>query len=114
MGRFKTTQKLLSSMKILITLIIVFFKIKYGESHSFKNEQFINNPGIYFENISPLFITVSQWNLVTYYNISDYEQNYAAINSYYINLKNLCDKYQSSYEKLTETCMDLQKLIFKH
>lgn len=100
-------------MKILITLIIVFFKIKYGESHSFKNEQFINNPGIYFENISPLFITVSQWNLVTYYNISDYEQNYAAINSYYINLKNLCDKYQSSYEKLTETCMDLQKINFQ-
>lgn len=113
MEHFKTTQKPLSSMKILITLIIVFLIIKFGRSQSFKNEQFINNPGIYFENISPLFITVSQWNLVTYYNISDYEQNYLAINSYYINLKNLCDKYQSSYEKLIETCTELQKINFQ-
>lgn len=100
-------------MKILIILLIVIFKVKTGESHYFKNEQFINNPGIYFENISPLFITVSQWNLVTYYNISDYEQNYAAIKINYNNLKNICDKYQPSYEKLTKTCSELQKINFQ-
>jgi hypothetical protein len=55
-------------------------------------------------------ITVSQCNLVTYYNISDYEQNYVAINLYYNNLKNICDKYQSSYDKLTETCTELLKI----
>jgi len=64
-------------------------------------------------NISLLFITVSQWNLVTYYNISDYEQNYAEIKIYYNNLKNICDKYQPSYEKLTETCSELQKINFQ-
>jgi hypothetical protein len=47
---------------------------------------------------------------VTYYNISDYEQNYVAINLYYNNLKNICDKYQSSYDKLTETCTELLKI----
>lgn len=113
MGHFKAIEKQLSSMKIHVTLITVFFIIKSSESNSFKNEQFTNNPGIYFENISPLFLTVSQWNLVTYYNISDYEQNYAAINLYYINLKHLCDKYQSTYEKLTETCTELQKINFQ-
>jgi hypothetical protein len=43
-------------MKIQMILLIVFFKINSGKSHSFKNEQFINNPGIYFKNISPLLI----------------------------------------------------------
>jgi len=100
-------------MKIQIILLIVLFKIKTGESDSFKNEKLINNPGIYFENISPMFITISQWNLVTFYNISNYEQNYVAINLYYNNLKNLCDKYQSDYEKLTETCTDLLKMNFQ-
>jgi len=53
------------------------FGITKGNQNFFENKQFTTNPG----NVSPLHI--SQWNFLTFYNISNYEISYKFINIYF-------------------------------
>lgn len=97
-------------MKTQIILLFATIRLLITQSLPFEHNKFTNNPGIYFENISPLHISVSQWNLITFYNISNYEQKHKTITTYFDNLKDLCTKYESKYAQLTETCIDLMKI----
>jgi len=90
--------------------IIILVSITFIKAHFFENKPFDSNPGIYFENISPLYIGISQWNLLTFYNSSSYEQNYAFIDIYFNKCKQICRIFQNKSEEINEICVNFKNI----
>ncbi len=81
-----------------------------GNSNFYENKQFTTNPGIYFENISPLHIAISQWNFLTFYNISNYENSYAFINIYFDRYKLICQRFENKSTDINDMCTNFKKI----
>jgi len=90
--------------------IVILVSITLTKAHFFENKPFNSNPGIYFENISPLNIAISQWNLLTFYNSSSYEQNYAFIDIYFNKCKQICNLFQNKSEEINEICVNFKSI----
>lgn len=86
------------------------FEVTKGNSNFFENKQFTTNPGIYFENISPLHIAISQWNFLTFYNISNYENSYAFINIYFNRYKLICQRFENKSTDINDMCTNFKKI----
>jgi len=86
------------------------FGLTKGNQNFFENKQFITNPGIYFENISPLHIAISQWNFLTFYNISNYETSYEFINIYFNRCKFICQKFENKSADINDICLNFKKI----
>lgn len=70
----------LSLRKIILFIIVISNKPYHGlivENVNFadtmENIKIINNPGIYFEDISSLKIITARRNMVTYYNLTNFD-----------------------------------------
>ena len=74
------------------------------------NSLLSTNPGIYFENISPLHIANSQWNFLTFYNISNYETSYEFINIYFNWCKLICQTFENKSADINYICINLKKI----
>jgi len=59
-------EKVISINMSLIIITFMCFGLTKGNPNFFENKQFTTNPGIYFENISPLHIAISQWNFLIF------------------------------------------------
>jgi len=74
------------------------------------NNSLLTQVGIYFENISPLHIAISQWNFLLFYNISNYEISYEFINIYFNRCKLICQKFENKSTDIYDICVNFKKI----
>lgn len=62
--------------------------VAQGPTEEVQFDQFVNQPGIYLEEIGRAFLTINNWKLVLHYNLTNYWQEWDHIN---INMAQLAD-----------------------
>lgn len=74
---------------------------------------FNNNPGIYFENLGSVNLLASEWNLVVYFNLTNYDAELAAFQPCMTQLKELCVKLKI-VDPSSNHCIMTTKLLEIH
>jgi len=75
------SQKMTRSGKIYapLLMLLITFNLCVASAPPFNITKFVNEPGIYFESFGELKFTNNDWNIIVYYNLTDY---YGELTSY--------------------------------
>lgn len=87
--------------------VVVFYT--WG-ADTMENIKIINNPGIYFEDISSLKIITARWNMVTYYNLTNFDNKYVLINNYVSSIVNICETIGYRSKDVNSTCIEFKAI----
>lgn len=87
--------------------VVVFYTWR---TDTMENIKIINNPGIYFEDISSLKIITARWNMVTYYNLTNFDNKYVLINNYVSSIVNICETIEYRSKEVNSTCVEFKAI----
>ena len=59
-----------------------------------------NNPGIYFENIGKIGLYSNEWQVIVYYDLTNYYFELTKLNQYIINIRTMCNKMLAVHENM--------------
>lgn len=97
-------------MKNLNILIVIFLISYLTETNAIENIKITQNPGIYFEYLSSLKIISSHWNVVTYYNLTNFEEKFESTNCFVDSVFNISDNLTYKSKEINSTCSEFKTI----
>lgn len=98
---------------LIILTLCVFLSVRIRDENSPTTTPFNHSPGLYFKNLGSSNLLTSEWNLVIYYNLTNYEIELAAFHLCIAKFKSFCIELEE-VDPSSNHCEITSKLLEVH
>lgn len=84
--------------------------IIYVTATGFNVRMFADNPGMYYEKLGQVHLETSEWNLITFINVTLYDMKYEQLTKYYYQTMSICSNNKMLEWNLSNMCKEFSIL----